>query len=76
MSQVEAKLSKNVTPSLVRRNWKENKEDIIRLLKNRGVYVTKDLKIHRTQIERAIQVLLQDTRFKTMNITELADLVE
>lgn len=76
MSQSEAKTFRNVAPSLVRRNWKENKEDIIRLLKDRGVYVTKDLKIHRTQIERAIQVLLQDTRFKTMNINELADLVE
>lgn len=74
MNNTDGKLIR-ITPSLIKQEVKEYYVDVERYLRWHGVYLTKDRRIPRSQVKKAIQLLKKRLRNKMLDIDELAALV-
>ena len=66
----------SVSPALMKKNWDENRGDIIRYLKWRGVFVTREHLIPKTQLKKCIELLAAHTKYRMMDLSDLSDLIE
>lgn len=65
-----------VTPALLKKNWEKNREDILRYLKHRGIFITKEGLIHKTQLRKCIELLSEHTRYQMMDLEDFATIIE
>ena len=66
----------SISPALLKKNWDENRGDIIRYLKWRGVLVTKENLIPKTQLKKCIELLVAHTKYRMMDLSDFSDLIE
>jgi hypothetical protein len=66
----------SISPALLKKNWDENRGDIIRYLKWRGVFITKEHLIPKTQLKKCIELLAAHTKYRMMDLSDLSDLIE
>lgn len=66
----------NVSPALLKKHWDENREDIIRYLKWRGIFINKQNLIPRSQLKKCIELLADHTKYRMMDLSDFSDLIE
>lgn len=65
-----------VTPILLKKNWEKNREEVLRYLKHRGIFITKEGLIHKTQLRKCIELLSEHTRYQMMGLEDFASIIE
>ncbi len=66
----------SISPSMLKKNWEKNREDILRHLKWRGIFITREGLIPKAQLKKCIQLLSEHTRYQMMDLSDFSDLIE